>query len=56
MTASVTPAGIPRAGSNSKRHHYKQKVQKMKDLPISWVLTGKQFKDFREKKRKETLF
>ena len=39
MTKSV------RAGANSKPHHYKQKVQKMKDLPKTWVLTGKQFEN-----------
>ena len=40
-------AGLPRAGqnSNSKPHHYK-KVQKWKDLPKTWVLTGKQFEGF----------
>ena len=31
-------------------------VQKQKDLPKTWVLTGKQFEDFRRKKRTETLF
>ena len=56
MTKSVTPAGLPRAGANSKPHHYKQKVQKMKGLPKTWVLRGKQFEDFRRKKRTETLF
>ena len=39
-------ARLPCTGENSKFHHYKQKVQKLKDLPISWVLTGKQFEDF----------
>ena len=29
MTKSVTLEGLPRAGANSKPHHYKQKVQKM---------------------------
>ena len=28
------------------------KVQKMKDLPRTWVLTGKQFENFRPKKSK----
>ena len=27
MTWSLTPAGVPRAGANSKPHHFKQKVQ-----------------------------
>ena len=56
MTKSVTLAGLPCAGSKSKPHHYKQKVQKMKGLPKTWVLRGKQFEDFRRKKRTETLF
>ena len=43
-------AEIPRAGANSKPHHYKQKVQNKKDLPKVWVLTGIQFEDFRQKK------
>ena len=51
----MTLAGLPRAGKNSKPHHYKQKVQKMKVLPKTWVLRGKQFEDFRRKKRAETL-
>ena len=50
MTRSVTLAGLPRAGANSEPHHYKQKVQKMKDIPKAWVLMGKQFEDFRQKK------
>ena len=33
-----------------------QNVQKMKDLPKTWVLRGKQFEDIRRKKRTETLF
>ena len=39
-----------------KPHVYEQKVQKMKDLSKIWVLTGKQFEDFRQKKRTETIF
>ena len=30
------------------------KVQKMKDLPRTWVLTGKQFENFRPKKIKNS--
>ena len=30
-----------------------KKVQKMKDLSKSWVLTGKQFEDFRRKKNRK---
>ena len=50
MTWSLALARLPRAGANSKPHDYKQKVQRMKDLPKTCVLTGKQFKDFRRKK------
>ena len=32
---------------------YNQKVQKKKDLPRSWVLTGKQVEDFRQKKEQK---
>ena len=32
------------------------KVQKMKDLPKAWVLTGKQFENFRPKKSKIPVF
>ena len=53
---SVTPAGFPHAGSYAKHHHLKQKVQKTKDIPKIWVLMGKQFEDFRTKKRTETFF
>ena len=33
-----------------KPHDYEQKVQKMKDLSKTWVLKGKHFEDFRQKK------
>ena len=33
MTKSVRLAALHLAGENSKMLHYKQKVQKMKDLP-----------------------
>ena len=57
MTWSVTLAGLPRAGAISKPHCYEQNVQKMKDLPKTWVLRGKQFEDFRrQKKNKNTIF
>ena len=36
-----------------RAHHSKQKVQKMKDLPRTWVLTVKQFEDFRRKKEQK---
>ena len=53
MTWSLTLAGLTCVGSNSKAHHYKQKVQKTKDIPKTWVLTGKQFEDFRRKKKQK---
>ena len=55
MTWSLTLAGLPRAGANSKLHRYKQIVQKMKDLPKTWVLRGKQFEDFRRKKKNRNI-
>ena len=51
MTGSKALAGRPRAGEKSKCLHYK-KSTKMKDIPQTWVLTGKQFDDFRRKKNK----
>ena len=54
VLAGPDTAGIPHKGKNSKPHHYKKKVQK-RDLPKAWVLTGKQFEDFRRKKRTKTL-
>ena len=44
MTWSITLAVLPRAGANSKPHGYKQKVQKMKGFPKTWVLTGNRLK------------
>ena len=55
MTWSLTLAGLPRAGANSKRHHYKQRVQIMKDLQKTCVLRGKQFEDFRQKKNSNII-
>ena len=49
MTRSLTLAELRRADEISKPHHYKQKVQKTKDILKTWVLTGKQFEDFRQK-------
>ena len=37
-------ARLPRAGAKSKPHHYKQKVQKMEDIPKTCALTGKKLK------------
>ena len=56
MTRSMTLAGLPRAGASSEPHHYKEKVQNQKDLPKTWVLTGKQFEDFRRKKREQKQY
>ena len=49
---TITEANI---AAKFKAHHYKQKVEKTKDIPKTWVLMGKQFADFRRKKRTETL-
>ena len=49
MTWSLTLAGLPRKGASLKPHNYKQKWQKMKDLPKIWASTWKPF-DFRQKK------
>ena len=56
MAKSVTRAEQSRASANSEPHHQKQKVQKMKDPSKSWVLTGKQFEDFRRKKEQKRIF
>ena len=50
MTWSMMPTELSRAGTTSKPHHYKHKLQKTKDLPKTWVFRGKQFEDFRRKK------
>ena len=55
MKKSLTLAGLPRAGTNSKPHHYKWKVQKMKYLLKTLVLTEKQFEDFLWKKNGNIL-
>ena len=34
-------------------HHYQQKVQKMKDLPKTFVLRGKQFENFRREEEQK---
>ena len=56
MTRSMTLAGLPRAGANSKPHRYKQNVQKMKDLPKHGFQMENSVKISDEKKRTETLF
>ena len=48
------PAELPRAGENSKPHHYKHILQKTKDLPKTWGFNGEKFELFRQKT--ETLF
>ena len=52
MTWPRTLAGLPRAGTISKPHDYKQKVQKIKGFPKTWVLTAKQFENIKPKKSK----
>ena len=44
MTWSLTLAGLPRVGAKSKPHDYKQKIQKMKDLPKTWVSSKNRLK------------
>ena len=51
----MTLAGLPREGLNWKPDDYKQNVQKMKGFPKTWVLTGKQVEDFRQKISKNPL-
>ena len=53
MAWSLSPAGLPRPGSKSKDNHHQQNLQKMKDLSKKWVLTGKQFEDFRRKEEQK---
>ena len=55
MTKSLTLARLPRAGVNSKPNHYKQKVQKMKAIPKTWVLTENNLK-FSDKKKQKQYF
>ena len=43
----MTLAGLPRAGTHSKPHDYIQNVQEKKGFPKTWVLTGKQFDNFK---------
>ena len=50
MTKRLVLSELPGASANSKPHDYKQEVQKMKGPPKTWVLTWKQFEDFRQKK------
>ena len=38
------------AGANSKRFHYKT-AQKVKDITKTWVSTGEQFEDLRQKQK-----
>ena len=53
MTRSLSLAGLPFLGAISTPFYHKRKVQKMKDLPKTWVLTEKQFEDFRQKKEQK---
>ena len=47
-------AGLPRAGENSKPHHYK-KGTKIEGPSENSVSTGKQFEDFRRKKKNRNI-
>ena len=55
MICSLTLAGLPIEGKNLKPHDYQQMYKKKEDVSKTWILTGKQFEDFR-RKRTETLF
>ena len=55
MTWLLTLAGLPRAGGNSKPHHYKQIVQKMKNISETWVLTENNLKISNENKNKNVI-
>ena len=50
----ITDAGgAAKCGRKLNAPWFQNKVQKMKDLSKTWVLTGKQFEDFRRKKEKK---
>ena len=55
MTMSVTLATLQRAGENSKMHHYKQKLQKMKDLPKTAFDQENSLKIADEKKNRKII-
>ena len=55
MTWSLTLAGLPRVGAKSKPHDYKQKIQKMKDLPKTWISSKNRLKISDEKKNISSL-
>ena len=56
MTLSLTLAGRPRAGANSKPHHYQQNVQRMKDLSKTWIYYGENSLNISDEKKTETKF
>ena len=53
MTRLLTLAGLPLLGAISTLFYYKRKVQKMKHLPKTLILTENQFEDFRRKKEQK---
>ena len=55
MTWSLTLSGLPREGTILKLRQYKQKLQKMKDLSKTWVLSWEHFEDLRRKKTENLL-
>ena len=55
MTKSVTLAALHLAGENSKMHPYKQKVQKMKDLPNTAFDQENSLKISEEKKNRNII-
>ena len=50
MTKSMTLAGLPRAGANSKPHRYKQST-KNEELFENMSFSKNPFEDFNEKKQ-----
>ena len=48
---SMTQPGLPLAGANSLLHHYKQ-LQKMKELPKTWVSPNNRLKISDQKNQK----
>ena len=56
MMKSVTLATLKRAGEKSKMHHYKRKVQKMKDLPKTAFDQENSLKiEYEKKNRKKNI-
>ena len=56
MKWSVTLPRLPGLGGiPMSQHQYKEKVQIVKGFPRTWVLTGKQFQDFKQRNNKNII-